>query len=278
MPKPIGAFSPEAIIQAIEDNLVGASVALGRTEDGVVFRGKDVTWVYTGHRSLSRVLKARFTADQAEDRVAQIFDCFRTWDAPVSWVVGPTTWPPKLAGVLKENGFDGGHVWTGLARDLPTDDAAAPSIPGLQVTLATTAEELTTWTAITASPSQISPVGDREIEATMPELFSPDNAGGDPRCKFYLAFHDGLPVARGMAFLNGEVVGLYWVNASADQAGRGYELALARRALADARSAGAQLAVIPAHGDVQALGQQLGFSPYCQFHVHAWPPTTFNHA
>ena len=277
MPQPIGAYSPEAVIEAIEDNLVGASVSLGRTEDGVVFRGADVTWVYTGYRTLSRVLRARFTPEQAEDRVAQICDCFREWDAPVSWVVGPTSWPPKLRELLRDSGFDAGEVWTGLARDVPAEDATTvPLPPTFDIGLATSQADLTAWTEVDGDPADGDPTRGRE--GAGPVLFSPDNAGGAPRCRYYLATLGGRPVARGMAYTSRDVVGLHWFAVARDQRGRGFELAVARHALADARHAGAKLAVIHARGDLQRLGQQLGFRPYCQFSVHAWPPVTLNHA
>ena len=278
MPKSIGAYSPEAVIAAIEDNLVGASTSLGRTEDGVVFRGADVTWVYTGHRSLSRVLRARFTPEQAEDRVAEIFDCFREWDAPVSWVVGPTSWPPGLADLLRDSGFDAGQTWTGLARAVPADDPAADPLPaGFAIDRVTVGPDLAAWAAVNGGPADTDPAGGGDASAA-PDLFAPDNAGGDPRCRFYLATAGGRPVARGMAYQTGDVVGLYWFAVAPDHRGRGFEAALARRALADAGHAGARLAVIPARGLLHDLGQQLGFRPYCQFRVHAWPPVALTHA
>ncbi len=276
MPIAIGAYSPEAVTQAIEDNLVGASTALGRTDGGVVYRGADVTWVYTGHRSLSRVLQARFSIEQAGDRVAEIFDCFREWDAPVSWVVGPTSWPPDLAAVLQENGFDAGHVWTGLARDVPVDDLAAPPLrPNFVIHQATNAADLATWTAVNGDPAETDPTGRGDGSG---DIFTPDNAGSDPRCRFYLATLEGRPVARGMAYQSNAVVGLYWFAVAPDCHDRGFESALVQQALSDARQAGAQLAVIPARGHLQRLGETLGFRPYCQFRVHAWPPAPLAHA
>src|ERR1700722_15205064 len=118
MPDPIANHSPEAVIEAIEGNLIDASVALGRTEEGVVFRGSDVTWVYTGYRALSRVMRARFSPEEAEDRVAEIAECFRQWDARVVWVVGPSPWPPQLNDYLHDAGFNTNETWMGMAVDL----------------------------------------------------------------------------------------------------------------------------------------------------------------
>ena len=272
MPEPIGPYSPEAVIEAIEENLVGASVALGRTEDGVVFRGSDVTWVYTGYRSLSRVLQARFTAEQAEDRVAEIGDCFKEWKAPVCWVIGPTSFPPNLGVLLRDCGFDAGETWLGLARDLspqPADLTGPPLPPAFRVERATSKHDLAVWSHIGVDASDT----DAPDPATA-DIFAPENAGGDPRCRYYLATVAGRPVARGMAYVNGDVVGLHWVSADPDARDKGYEPAVARRMMDDARQTGARLAVLPARGPAQSLGRRLGFQPYCLFSVHAWPPAT----
>src|SRR5205085_1704839 len=118
MSQPIGPLSPSAVIEAIEGNLVDSSAALGRSEDAVVYRGSDVTWIYTGTPLASRVLSARFTPEDAQDRVAEIHRFFKEWSAPVSWVVGPSSYPPTLGEYLSASGFGNGESWTGMAMDL----------------------------------------------------------------------------------------------------------------------------------------------------------------
>jgi GNAT superfamily N-acetyltransferase len=280
MPDWIGTFSPEAVIEAIESDLVGASVALGRSDDGVVYRGADVTWVDTGHGALSRVLRARFAAERVEDRVAEVIDCFRHWDAPVRWVVGPTSWPPRLGDALQASGFDAGQTWLGLARDLSLDPSGPPPASGdagpaaCRVARATTERELADWSAVGGHGDD----GADAPSARTSALFAPENAGGEHRCRFYLATLDGRPVARCMSHVQGEVVGLHWLDVVPEHRGRGFRSTVARLAMDEARAAGARLAVLVAPATSQALAGRLGFRPYCQFTVHAWPPSLMAHA
>ena len=279
MPDPIGTFSPEAVIEAIEADLLGASVALGRTEDGVVFRGSDVTWVYTGYRSLSRVLRARFAPEQAEDRVAEVGDCFREWDAPVCWVVGPSSFPPNLPELLADAGFDAGELWLGLARDLAAVDVQPSPTAGCLVARVVSKIDLDLWTHVAAAnDGDGTEGGDHVPDPATADIFSPENAGGDPRCRYYLATVNNRPVARGMAYVQGDVVGLHWLACEPAERGRGYQRAVIRRALADARATGARLAVVAARGGVQPALVSSGFKPYCQFTVHGWPSTPQAHA
>jgi hypothetical protein len=263
MPESIGNYSPEGVIDAIEGNLVDAAVAMGRTEDGVVFRGSDVSWVYTGFPTLNRIMRARFTDEQAEDRVAEIAECFRQWNAPVVWIMGPSTWPPHLPDYLQDSGFSHTETWMGVAADL----GIMPVIPpgkDLRIELVTEAEPLKIWAQLSAEHWPADSTGAASI-------FSPQSAGSDPRCRYYLGYLNNKPVVRGMACVKGDTAGLYWISSPPEHRGVGFDLAVAGRALSDAKEGGAKLAVMPIRDSHSPLCQKLGFKPYCQFSVYGWP-------
>jgi GNAT superfamily N-acetyltransferase len=268
MPQVIGNLSPEAVIEAIEGNLVDASTALGRTMDGVVFRGTDVTWVYTGFPSLSRVLLARFPQEDAEDRVAEILSYFKQWDAGVSWVVGPTSWPPKLGEYLHNQGFGSSEMWTGMAMHLADLPPKQPVDTGnVRIETVDDDEGLQVWA--TLSPDAVLPRED--VEGAI-NVFAPRSAGGETHSRFYLAYVDDVPAGRCMSFSKGGVVGLYWISTLPAYRGKGLGFAVSRRALDDARVLGNRVAVMPAPTRGMTLCERLGFQPYCQFSVYAWPP------
>jgi hypothetical protein len=265
MAEPIANFTPESVIEAIEANLIDSSVALGRTEDGVVFRGSDVTWVYTGYRALSRVMRARFAPEEAEDRVAEIAECFRQWDAPVVWVMGPSTWPPQLSEYLQDAGFNSNETWMGTALDLQAVQAPPADKDSLRIELVTEKQQLEAWTLLSTEMW----TGDATAGAI--GIFSPENAGGDPRCRYYLGYLGDKPVVRGMACVRGDVAGLYWINTKPEYRENVYDVALAARALIDARESGSKIGVMPVRGTASELSEKLGFKPYCQFKLYAWP-------
>ena len=253
---PIAELSPEGVIEAIETNLVDASAALGRTMDGVVYKGSDVMWVYTGFPALSRVMLARFPQEEAEDRVAEILSYFKQWDAAVSWVVGPTSWPPKLGEYLHNQGFGSSELWTGMAVNLATLPEALDDRPA----------GLRSWATLSAEP------GAKPEDEAAVGVFSADNAGSDARSRFYLAYLDGKPVARCMSYNRGDTIGLYWLTTLPQHRGHGIAGAIGHRALADARDTGGRLAVMPAPLRSHSLCERLGFRAYCQFSVYVWPP------
>lgn len=267
MPDPIANRSPEEVIEAIEGNLVDASVALGRTEDGVVFRGSDVTWVYTGYGALNRVMRARFAPEEAEDRVAEIAECFRQWNAPVAWFMGPTSFPPEMGDYLHEAGFSSNEQWMGMAGDLanlPRPAAAA----SLRIEVISEKQALEDWAALSSEGW-----GGDGAEAAL-SIFSAENAGSDPRCRYYLGYAGGKPAVRGVSCVRSDIVGLYWISCRPEIREAGYDIALANQALTDARNDGARLGLMPVRTSQSALCQRLGFKPYCQFNVYTWPAGT----
>jgi GNAT superfamily N-acetyltransferase len=259
MPQAIGSFSPSAVIEAIEASLVDSSTALGHSEDGIVFHGSDVTWVYSGCPTLSRVLCARFTSDGVQDRVLEILGYFKSWDASVSWVVGPTSYPPALGDYLHAIGFGICETWIGMAMNL----AERPKVGtprGFSIQHVSDEARLHAWAALFQE--------EREVV----DIFAPANAGGDARSRYYLGCLNGRPVSRAMTFRRDDVVGLYWVATIKEQRRKGFSAAVIHQAMEDAAHAGAKAIVMAVPVGSQSFCEKIGFKPYCHFDVYNWPP------
>ena len=75
-----------------------------------------------------------------------------------------------------------------------------------------------------------------------------------------------------MAFLRGNIAGLYWLDKLPGRSNSDAERAVIAKALKDAKSAGATTAVVPAVAAIRGTLNEMGFNPYCQFNVYSWPP------
>lgn len=264
MPESIAEFSPEQVSDLIERNLVDISTALGKSEDSVVYHGADVTWVYTGGQSLSRILRAKFLSTDASDRVSEIMGYFRHWDAPVAWVVGPASWPPKLGDHLHQKGFGPSESWIGMAAHLDGIVLPQNRPDGLRIATANDDTTLRTWAELDAAT---------EVSGEAAGLFSVQHAGGDHRCRYFIAYHQKVPVARCMTFSTGETLGVYWLHTIASMRQKGLASALVEHAIAQSRQPEHQVVVIAVSSAAFSLCSKLGFRPYCQFHVYQWPPS-----
>ena len=269
LPQIITDLSPQAVVDAIESNLIEASATLGRSANGVVYRGPDVAWVYTGFPLLSRVMRARFSSEEAEDRVSKILGCFKKWDASVSWIISPGSSPMKLGELLHNAGFGSSESRSAMAMTLSTDLADSdPAWPvGLRIQTVSDEVGLRAWATL-SSDAVFHGDSDGAVQ-----IFSPANAGGDSRCRYYLGYLDGQPIARAMSFADGDVTVIYWLTTLRTHRGRGVGKAMAHRLLSDARQSGSRMAVISTPQTGLELCRQMGFKSYCQFHVYHWPPS-----
>jgi GNAT superfamily N-acetyltransferase len=202
--------------------------------------------------------------------VNEILGCFKKWDAAVSWLIGPGSTPIKLAESLHKAGFGSSESRTAMAMSLITDpsDVTAPPWPGgLRVQSVTDEVGLRAWATLSSDASFN---GDADGAV---RIFSPQNAGGHPNCRYYIGYLDGQPIARAMSFTDAEITGIYWLTTLRPFRGRGVGQAMAHRLLSDARQAGSKLAVIPTPQSGLELCRRIGFKPYCQYNVYHWPPS-----
>lgn len=248
------------------------SLCFGRTDDGVVYRGREATWAYTGRPVLNRVWTGgEIDPDRAADRVADVLACFARWSASVCWITdqrdGMTGWDVAL----RSAGFRGPTSIAGLAVELsklggPTAGPASASASTVAVRRATTAAELAAWVRVNDDGH-----GGESLAAAA-DLFAPYHLGGDRRCAFYASVLAGgsTPVARLMTYTRGKTVGLYWLAARPDCRGRGYEAALVHRALADARRGGAELASALVRTTDEPSWNDIGLTRRCTLKAYDW--------
>ena len=267
MPQITTDLSPSAVVDAIESNLIEASTTLGRSANGVVYRGNEVTWVYTGHPLLSRVMRARFSGDEAEDRVHEILGCFKKWDASVSWIIGPGSAPLKLGELLHKAGFGSSESRSAMAMVLGSELPEPAWPPGLRIQNVADEVGLRAWATL-SSDTVFHGDSDGAVQ-----IFSPTNAGSDSRCRYYLGYLDGQPIARAMSFTDNEITGIYWLTTLRSHRGRGVGHAMAHRLLTDARKTSSRMAVISTPQTGLELCRRIGFKSYCQFNVYHWPPS-----
>ena len=246
------------------------SLGLGRTDDGVVCRGREASWAYTGFGVLNRVWTAgEVDPGRAAARVADVLACFVRWSASFCWVTdqqnGATGWDVAL----RDAGFRGPVTLAGLAVELsklggPTVGPA--SAGNVAVRRVTTAADLAAWVRVNEDGQT------GESLAAAADLFAPYHLGGDRRCAFYASYAAGgsTPVARVMTFTKGKTAGLYWLSARPDCRGRGYEPALVNRALADARRGGAEFAVTLARTTDEPAWAEMGFTRRSTLKSYEW--------
>ncbi len=223
------------------------------------------------HPNVNRVAHARFSADEADARIAEIIESYRERDIGFSWHLGPYDTPSDLAERLQKHGMVYAGSASILVRELgPCDDI--PINPEVEV-------------------QAIDPGDDETIEAVLQmigiafqwpkkqiddyRLHWFDTVQNPAARKYqepYVARLDGANVA--FASLTNRV----WL-ASLDGAatlpgyrGRGVYSTLLRYRIERARELGYGPAVIEAMPMSRRVAERYGFKERGQLRVYAWMP------
>lgn len=167
------------------------------------------------------------------------------------WMSSPLDRPPDLAARLAEAGFSLVRVLPAMTLDLAGLVPRPPA--GVEVTEVRDAADLAGWLAVRDANHPLDAAARAAWLRTRPPK-------PDPVLRQFIARSpDGSPIGSITIFLDGATAGIYHVDVVPPARGRGVGTAMSSAALAAAREAGAERAVLTATELGAALYRPLGF-------------------
>jgi ribosomal protein S18 acetylase RimI-like enzyme len=229
---------------------------LGPSEERIA-NDRYVLWMGRGDEPGWNVAQRfRLSAEEVEAVRAEIHEALRARGRTAcSWEVGSHATPPDLVDRL---------LALGLVPDEPDDYAvgmvlteapADPSPDGLEVRRADTPEERLASARIAA------------IAFGGPEPTSPPAENPDPNNVVYLAYADGVPIARASASFGEHGVTLFGGSTLPEARGRGAYRALVAARWEDAVARGTPLLVTQAGKMSRPILARLGFREVCEIRI-----------
>jgi len=257
------------IVQALEANLqahaqlyTGLPGAILCDEPGVLGLMIDLDV------SESCIYRATFIPEQAEEKIEQVLQRFRSHGGlPVWWMVGPSTQPAELGKQLERRGFQRFARSPGMAADLH-NLAEQPALSAdFVIERVSNNNQIGQWTEIVGTADDIS----EALKSGFYEVFASQGFGPDAPCWLFLGIENGRPVAASRLFCAGGVAGIYHVATLPEARGRGHGTAMTLAAAKAGRDLGYRVGGLFATPAGYRLYHRLGFQEVCTMDVYQSP-------
>ena len=260
-------MSISQLLLAMEENFRGhLAYVQERTPGMVVEHREDLLLVDSGLPSdtFNVVAMARFAEADADRRIAEAVQYFRTVGRPFAWWVGPGSRPVDLERRLQEYGLKAVESDLGMAMDLAELPSRVDVPVGLEVRHARVASELSDFAAVVADLWEPpDPAVRLFYESASPLLLEEDCP-----MRLFVGYLDGYPVAASELFVGGGAAGIYSVATRTPFRRRGIGTTLTWTALDEVRRLGIATAVLQASELGQSVYARLGFRACCHFVVY----------
>ena len=264
------------LIEAIEADQVAARITdpeiqVERHVDG------DVTWAVAPTADTFRnvVLGARFSALDADRRIAELVQTYLEAGTGFIWWVGPSDTPGDLRSRLTAAGLTLEGTAPAMAANLADVPLDEPPPDGLEILPVTDVATLDEFLAIIGADwvewtgGEMSPVQQRTLDAWRTQI--PGRLAEEPVPLRWIGRMDGKVVATSRIAIAAGVAGLYAISTLSGYRGRGIGRAMTIAALRAARSIGYRIAVLQASELGYGVYRRLGFRELFQYDVYIHP-------
>ncbi len=242
---------------AFEDNIAALVRLTGDIPGSELGGDSDVAWAISGippAPPFNFASRARFSAGDADGRIAEVLAAFRRRRVPMSWWVGPTSQPADLPARLQRAGLRVAEDAPAMACDLRVwTPPARPSYLAIERVV-----DRATWreAALVARFGFELP---EETASSFEERLGRLGFGERAAWRVYLGRIDGRPVSTAIGLPADGVLGIYNVATIPEARGRGAGGAVTARAMEDGRNEGCRMAVLESSEMGLPVYRRLGF-------------------
>jgi len=255
--------------RALEENLWSLWSRFGRGDGCVLHEESDALWFDTPIPTLPYNAVIRFAVEHDVDRrIDALFAHYRKRGVPFLWMVHPGARPLDLAERLCARGMEEAETCPGMSMrlaELPKAKVPPGGFELREVTDETQAArllELVGWRW--AVPPQVLP-----MLPAVTRAFEVGRPGSVVRS--WLAWRDGVPVAKVLLHLAAGAAGVYGVATIPEARGLGLARALTLEAFATARHEGYGLGVLHSTPMARNMYEKIGFRFQADFRIFAPP-------
>ena len=266
-PSSVSGFDTEALIHEIELNLWETWSNFGRGPGCAFHDEGDALWFETPIPIVPYNVILKFQVERnINQRIDELISHFIRRKVPLLWIVPPSSLPLDLPDRLQKRGLLHIEIVPGMVRDL-VDLPQVPPLPeGVEVREVIEESDMNEFQEFAAWRWGV-PLDYRQQLQAMIGSF---NVGKpNSKTRMWLAWHDGVPIAKIGTYYGEGSVGIYGVVTKPDARGQGLASVLMVEVMKVAREAGQKLVVLHSSPLAENLYKRLGFVPVTQFHLYA---------
>jgi len=272
---PLEDTSADGLRAAIEADSIGTRVASGDLPNEPHLDA-DASWAVGGPMDpyANTVASARFDAETADRRIAEIVAAYDAVPTPFLWWRAPFHTPDDLEARLVRAGIYPVGESPAMALDLGTLGPTPATPAGLELRGVTDEEGLRAYIDVLAAEPPV---------AGAPPMFSPDKVArmvehvvprlaGEPAPLRMVGFLDGRPVATARLSLAGGAAGIYSVATLPAARGRGIGASVTFACLATGRDLGYRIATLQSTDMGFGIYGRFGFVEQFRYAIHVHVP------
>jgi len=266
-PSSVSGFDTEALIHEIELNLWETWSNFGRGPGCALHDEGDALWFETPIPIVPYNVILKFQVERnINQRIDELISHFIRRKVPLLWIVPPSSLPLDLPDRLQKRGLLHIEIVPGMVRDL-VDLPQVPPLPeGVEVREVIEESDMNEFQEFAAWRWGV-PLDYRQQLQAMIGSF---NVGKpNSKTRMWLAWHDGVPIAKIGTYYGEGSVGIYGVVTKPDARGQGLASVLMVEVMKVAREAGQKLVVLHSSPLAENLYKRLGFVTVTQFHLYA---------
>ena len=263
----VNDLSSQALLPALERNMVEYFVAWGRGAGNEIYEGEDFARYCTGipYGIFNGILHARLAPESVDPVIEQNLAYIMSKDVPFNWWVGPSTQPSNLGICLEQNGFAHEDDELGMAVDLlnMNDDLAVPE--NFTYKTSDDLDFLRTWDRLVWKGFELPEEGllkAKDLDASL---------RGNPKRQRFIGYVNWVPVATSALVLYAGVAGIYSVSTLPEARRRGFGAAITLAPLLAARDMGYRVATLQASPMGYPVYRRIGFKEVCHVSTYRSP-------
>lgn len=250
----------------IENSLVDYLQAVTKNSDKPFIYNKEIGWVKTFPTAWSNyIFYSNFDDNNIKEQISQVVSEIKSGQLPDEWLIGPKSRPLNLSHYLENNNFKKQYDMAGMAIDLGTFRKTISIPEGIDIITVDNVSMIELWTNVVSKGLW----NGSTFEAC---LFK--DLIHDPKCKFYLAFFNGEPVATSMLLLSNKVASIDMVATLKEYRGKGIGTIMTLIPLLYACNNGYKIGVLQASESGEPVYRKIGFKEYCRFTVYKYSVNT----